>query len=226
MKSYLGLCVVLCLAIVAVADDDEGGQGGFGGQCNCPFRRRPVCDVHGEEHRNEQCAYCARATVACYKPCPCGEEEEEEEEECPQCANQPYTPVCGVDGETYDSRCHAQCNQVEVACYKQCPCYPGQGGSSCPQCDYAYQGPVCGDNGVTYPSRCAAETCADEVEVVCEKKCPCNQGTECGCQYEFPSDVCGEDGVTYINQCALECADVDLACPRACPCGFGTPVDD
>jgi hypothetical protein len=40
-----------------------------------------------------------------------------------------WVPVCGVDGDTHNAVCGADCVPVDIACVGECPC--DAGGASC-----------------------------------------------------------------------------------------------
>jgi hypothetical protein len=46
-----------------------------------------------------------------------------------QCPSAAWEPVCGVDGNTYNAVCGADCVPVDIACVGECPC--DAGGASC-----------------------------------------------------------------------------------------------
>lgn len=95
-----------------------------------------------------------------------------------------YSPVCGVDGETYENPCSA--GDVDIAhegeCHQICP---------------AIYAPVCGIDGRTYDNDCMAGWVEIAHEGECELDCPL--------LYE---PVCGADGITYPNDCLAQ--DVEI----------------
>jgi len=46
-----------------------------------------------------------------------------------QCPSAAWEPVCGVDGNTHNAVCGADCVPVDIACVGECPC--DAGGASC-----------------------------------------------------------------------------------------------
>ncbi|MCC6623759.1 MAG: hypothetical protein IT385_21045 [Deltaproteobacteria bacterium] len=111
----------------------------------------------------------------------------------------PADPVCGADGNTWPSACHALCAAVPIARDEACsvacpalsaceaPCFGlrALGADGCPTCACLSE---FADN---------AESCA---------ACP-----------EAAAPVCGSDGVSYRNRCAARCAGARVMLAGACP---------
>ena len=74
-----------------------------------------------------------------------GEEQLQNQVACPE----NYSPVCGINQQTYSNACHAGNAGVEIASEGEC----GQR-LSC-TCSMQYE-PVCGDDGKTYSNSCQA----------------------------------------------------------------------
>lgn len=91
----------------------------------------------------------------------------------PSCScGAPASPVCGVDGETYDAACGEACVPVEVACEGACPC------ASCDDIAAAYRKNL----------EAARQCMADLTVPQCTAKVP--GGLPCGCNtYVNPSNA-------------------------------------
>lgn len=162
---------------------------------------------------------------------------------CEPCETQPYDPVCGSDGVTYNNYCTLMnCGPQGVTLAYLGRCLDA---SFCPQCAPLEKKAVCGDDGVTYANECAATCAGHQIAyyaaccVFCEPggKGVCGKdfktypndcvllclGIEkaydgpciCPCTTEGPK-VCGKDGKTYYNQCWLDCLQVEKLYDGAC----------
>ena len=98
-----------------------------------------------------------------------------------------FDPVCGCDGETYDSECVAELQGVRIESLGRCPCTDN---GDCLETEY-----------------CAGESC------VGEGTCEPRPGT---CTLQL-APVCGCDAMTYSNSCVAAAngarVDFDGPCP-------------
>ena len=108
----------------------------------------------------------------------------DEGEDCPAI----YSPVCGVDGETYGNQCSAAVAGVRIAHEGECE-EPGQGD--------CFDDSDCADG--TY---CARRGCSQNTIGQCEPRPDV-------CTREF-DPVCGCDGETYANACEAASAAVNV----------------
>jgi hypothetical protein len=187
------------------------------GQCRvlpteeeCDAVNNPVCGCDGQTYRSACAATLAGVSVEVDGPCPCGPGLSS----CPDgqfcsfevgacadaapvgtCVNVPPTcpdidaPVCGCDGNKYQSACAAASASVNVAVEGGCPCGPTigdcAGGQFCnfpagtcgdPEpvgtCEVVPNDcpdlvvPVCGCDGEDYPSACEAARDGFSIRVV------------------------------------------------------------
>ena len=130
-------------------------------------------------------------------------------------------PVCGIDGVTYDSACHAECKDVvDFKC-----------ANSCDKCDSKFpktwithapyiaewltifitDGTIASGNFdahmsmVSFPAEANTKSCLAFVD---SPKCVCP---------ETGDPVCGIDGVTYNSICHAKCNNVaDFKCANSC----------
>ncbi|KAM8829956.1 agrin isoform 2-T2 [Synchiropus picturatus] len=112
--------------------------------------------------------------------------------ECPQCAAETLSPVCGSDGNTYDNECELRmlsCKQqkrVEVAKPGSCDedCGSGGSGSGAESCEQDR----CRMFGGSWDEDAEDDRC------LCDFTC-----------HSVPLNlVCGSDGRTYNNECELK----------------------
>jgi len=89
--SYKNLCHANCAEIKIISN------GSCIAPCLCPDKYQPVCGENNKTYMNGKCARCARIKVASAGKCG---------NTC-ECEGTELTPVCGVDGMTYDNACYA-----------------------------------------------------------------------------------------------------------------------
>ncbi len=107
--------------------------------------------------------------------------------------------VCGADGQTWPSRCHALCAGVaplrDEACEVACPAV-----TSC-------AAPCFGRRLVEPSTGCPTCACADELAA---------NAAGCASCATTSAPVCGTDGVTYLNRCRARCAGARILYRSAC----------
>jgi hypothetical protein len=106
-----------------------------------------------------------------------------------------FDPVCGCDGETYDSECNAESMGLRIASPGPCPCADGD-------VDCCDDNTDCAANEYCEAEACAGPgTCAARPE---------------GCPAIF-DPVCGCDGMTYSNSCLAAFAGLRVEASGPCP---------
>lgn len=123
-----------------------------------------------------------------------------------------YSPVCGIDGQTYHNACYLQFYSTTQLDYEG-PCNTQRPNCRCSDAIIPDK-EVCGADGETYLNQCflncAGVQQAYEGRCVDTGPCPCEDTILPG------QDVCGNNGKTYANACYLACAGVRPAYVGKC----------
>ena len=117
---------------------------------------------------------------------------------CPQI----FSPVCGVDGNTYPNACLAACAGVAVASTGACPMSTSMPTTQTCQCTCTSNGNGNGNGNMMGSTNGNVITTSNPTTTKCPK---------------IFSPVCGANGVTYLNACAANRAGVMIISQGVCP---------
>jgi len=114
------------------------------------------------------------------------------------------SPICSLNGVTFESQCVLNCAQEIAQNFGACPTQCG--------CEKRYN-PVCGIDGRTYDNPCILKC----THISKFGNGECNKLAEnCKNCSLVPMPVCGVDNITYLNLCTIRCKNVKLQSFGAC----------
>jgi hypothetical protein len=135
-----------------------------------------------------------------------------------------FSPVCGSNGETYESDCFleiAQCvsgGAVTKVSDGQCPgasaSSSGSGGAACAEVCIEIYKPVCGSDGVTYSNSCflGIATCKDpSITQVSDGVCVAGEGS-----YDTNITSVGSSGESSVDGESSSTSSSSSGCPSIC----------
>jgi hypothetical protein len=157
----------------------------------------PVCGVNGQDFDNDDIARRCNVEIAYEGKCGTQRSTRKNEMcdiESRNCmANRMWSPVCGVNGQTFSNQEIAKCCDVEIAKYCSCEV------PSCMMNDFMIE------NGFSPPEEEEEEEVEEEIEEPKICNCPRNLFW-----------VCGDDGQTYGNECTAACQGAEIV--KNCRC--------
>ncbi|KAK3864077.1 hypothetical protein Pcinc_030197 [Petrolisthes cinctipes] len=185
----------------------------------CFYSFRAVCGSDGRIYNNK-CQMKMRNCGRHIYPLPMGECRPQQRMPggCPMsCQGEKPDPVCGSDGNVYDSECDLQRLTCGSRVYRMKPekCQSRVEKCSRQSCPTSVNDPVCGTDGTTYLNFCLLHvaTCLKGVELAhyghCaeagkDDECPKECAKEEDGRDDFAFPICGSDGNAYPSYCEMK----------------------